>query len=186
MKAILLLLVIAQTSITLPKGVIIYDQPAINSVTKTRTLDNIEVKALYEVYRGDIYWIYVELPDGSKGFVPKVPGYVLGRTQPDTVSPPEIKLEDPCRQAQIDAKRDVQEGTWFAAGFLFGIFGVGAAYITTPNPPPERLLGKSPDYITLYTNCYQRYAKDEQVSNAAAGCIFWNALALLLIASGTI
>jgi len=185
MKAILLLLVMAQTSITLPKGVIIYDQPSINSITKTHTLDSTKVKALYEVYRGDIYWIYIELPDGSNGFVPKVPGYILERTQPDT-TPPELNLQDACLQAQIDAKRNVSEGTWFAAGFLFGIFGVGAAYISTPHPPPERLLGKSPDYIILYTNCYQRHARDKQVNNAVAGCIFWNVLALLLIASGTI
>lgn len=41
--------------------------------------------------------------------------------------------------AITDAQRD---NTWYGAGFLFGVFGIGAAYVATPSVPPRRLLGK--------------------------------------------
>ena len=184
MFTLLLYLVIAQTEITLPPNVIIYEQPEITSPTKTRTLDTLIVKPLYEVYRGDIYWLYIELPDGSKGFIPKVKGFKLAGAIKDTLQ--NLNLQDPCGQAQKDARIDINSTTWFVAGFFFGIFGVGAAYAITPNPPPTRLMGKRPEYISLYTSCYQQYARDQQVSNAAAGCMFWSLLWILLVVSGAI
>ncbi len=56
-------------------------------------------------------------------------------------------------------------------GFLFGLLGVGAAYVITPSPPAMQLLGKSSEYVAAYTDAYVRAAKGVQTSNAWIGCI---------------
>ena len=77
MKTLLLLLILSQTSIVLRKGTIIYSQPRLNSSEKVGLLQDIEVKVLINVYNGNYEWLYIELPDGSRGFVPSVPGYIV-------------------------------------------------------------------------------------------------------------
>lgn len=45
-----------------------------------------------------------------------------------------------------------------AGSILLGVLAVPAAVFTyphNPNPPPERLLGKSPEYIEVYTQVYR-------------------------------
>ncbi|MBD3285701.1 hypothetical protein GF359_04515 [candidate division WOR-3 bacterium] len=39
------------------------------------------------------------------------------------------KAGDVCHQTQRDARRDVNETLWFSLGCLFGVFGLGAAYL---------------------------------------------------------
>ena len=46
----------------------------------------------------------------------------------------------------------------FTGATLFGVFAVPAAvfvYPHNPTPPPERLLGKSPEYVAAYTHAYK-------------------------------
>ena len=72
--------------------------------------------------------------------------------------------------AEQDANKDVNKPFWFGAGcFLSGIsffFPTPFGYIVSPSgaigtdfyrpaPPPTRLIGKSPEYITAYTLTYQ-------------------------------
>ena len=77
-------------------------------------------------------------------------------------------------QANIDAVSDAdQNAMWYGAGFLFGIFGVGAAYVATPSVPTIRLMGKSPEYIIFYTDTYKQAARDRHVEQATSGCIAW-------------
>ena len=73
------------------------------------------------------------------------------------------------KDAITDAQRD---STWYGAGFLFGVLGVGAAYVMTPAVPPERLLGKSPDYVIFYTDAYQETIRTKRVEQASIGCLF--------------
>ena len=57
------------------------------------------------------------------------------------------------------------------------LYGVGAflptvyALFHSPVPPADRLLGKSPDYISAYTDAYRRDVKLRRVALSAVGCI---------------
>ena len=92
------------------------------------------------------------------------------RTKQNIVVIQQLALADASRHAKRDAKAD---STWYGAGFLFGVLGIGAAYVITPAIPPANLLGKSPEYIVFYTTEYQRVRKEEQVEQATTGCLIW-------------
>jgi len=82
-----------------------------------------------------------------------------------------VNVQEVCTKAQMDAKTDVNGTLWMGAGFLFGLFGIGAAYLIEPDPPASRLLGKSPEYVAAYTDCYRDAARDIQVKKATVGCV---------------
>ena len=55
--------------------------------------------------------------------------------------------------AERDAKVDFgnnQKILWFSTGFGCSVLGVAAAYLWEAQPPPTRLLGKSPEYVEVY------------------------------------
>ena len=55
-------------------------------------------------------------------------------------------------------------------GFTAGVVvPLGAVYRYQPDPPPERLLGKSPEYVEFYTDAYTSKARSLRVKWAAAG-----------------
>ncbi len=45
-------------------------------------------------------------------------------------------------------------------------------YIRPPNPPPERLIGKSPEYVKFYADAYREKAQSYQIKSVAAGSVF--------------
>ena len=45
-------------------------------------------------------------------------------------------------------------------------------YIRPPNPPPERLIGKSPEYVKFYADAYRAKMRSYQIKSVAAGSIF--------------
>lgn len=81
--------------------------------------------------------------------------------------------------AQRDAQTDVNQFLWgagscvlaSAGSCLLGSVGVIGANAYQPTPPPERLLGKSPQYVTSYTKAYQAKAKRLQIRASAIGCL---------------
>ena len=80
---------------------------------------------------------------------------------------------------------DGQASCLIAGAFLLGVLAVPTAvfeYPHNPNPPPERLLGKSAEYVEAYTQAYR--AKTVSLRNrlVTAGSISSNLgfLALLL------
>lgn len=79
-------------------------------------------------------------------------------------------ISDAKMHAVADARKD---NIWYGAGFFFGVFGIGAAYVVTPLVPPQRLLGKTPEYVVFYTSAYQESMKAERVGQATTGCIIW-------------
>lgn len=79
-------------------------------------------------------------------------------------------ISDAKIHAATDAKTD---SIWYGAGFLFGVFGIGAAYVVTPSVPPMRMLGKTPEYVVFYTDAYQKAMKTERIEQATTGCIIW-------------
>lgn len=41
-----------------------------------------------------------------------------------------------------------------------------------PNPPPERLIGKSPAYVKFYADAYRAKMRSYQIKSGAAGSVF--------------
>ncbi len=78
--------------------------------------------------------------------------------------------------ARADAERDAQADTrkagWFACGFVGGCLAPLFAYVYDgTSPPPSRLLGKSPEYIVLYTDAYRSKTRNVRLRYAAMGCV---------------
>lgn len=92
---------------------------------------------------------------------------------------------DAMRQGQIDAAADVNGCLWLGGGFLCNMLAVGVAFLIEPNPPAARLLGKSPEYVAVYTNAYRQKAKTIQVANSVIGCLASAALFAIFILSNT-
>ncbi|MCD6531997.1 hypothetical protein J7K99_06115 [bacterium] len=76
-----------------------------------------------------------------------------------------------CTDAKLDAQIDINTTLWMGAGCLFGLLGVGAAYVIEPSPPASRLLGKSAEYVAIYTDCYKEEGKSIQTKAALKGCV---------------
>ncbi|MCG9134827.1 hypothetical protein J5I95_24480 [Candidatus Poribacteria bacterium] len=90
--------------------------------------------------------------------------------------------------AEYDAEDDVNTALWLAAGGVLGIAGncllgslaVGGAYIYQPVPPAERLLGKSAEYVSFYTDAYKARMRRLQLVAATKGAAGGAAVFFLL------
>ncbi len=83
------------------------------------------------------------------------------------------ELADACVQAKMDAQADVNETMWFVIGCLLG-FPIGwpiLPMVIEPSPPATRLIGKSPEYVATYTQCFKEEGKRIQQNQALMGCI---------------
>ena len=49
-------------------------------------------------------------------------------------------------------------------------------YIRPPNPPPERLIGKSPEYVKFYADAYRAKMRSYRTRSVAAGSAFGSAI----------
>jgi len=78
---------------------------------------------------------------------------------------------DPCVQAKVDAERDTEKLLWMAMGCVFGCLGVGAAYVIETSPEAMSLVGKSPEYVAAYTDCYKEKGRSIQTNKALVGCL---------------
>jgi hypothetical protein len=83
-----------------------------------------------------------------------------------------------CTQAKADVEREVSSALWLFAGCLFGVLGVGAAYLIEPSPSAMSLLGKSPEYAAAYTDCYKEQGRKIQLNKAATGCLVGSAVGI--------
>ena len=62
--------------------------------------------------------------------------------------------------------------------------GLIAIYRHSPSPPAEKLLGKSPLYISIYTDTYQSKARWIRTKMAASGCgLIYGVLGIWAMAS---
>ena len=95
-----------------------------------------------------------------------------------------IGVETYASQAIIDAEHDAavaadpllwMVGTFIGTsvvGCLFcGLPAIGVAYIHQPSPPTARLMGKSAEYVLLYTQTYKEKIRSHQVMDATIGCV---------------
>ena len=95
-------------------------------------------------------------------------------------------------RAEADADKDVSELLWFAGGvglYCFGvstgslipkvgytaspvvwIAGIGYIYRSQKTPPAHRLMGKSPEFIEIYTSAYKERARYLRARAVTLGC----------------
>lgn len=73
-------------------------------------------------------------------------------------------------EAEADAESDVDTAKWTMAGCLFNYLAVQKAHKSAPSPDPSRLLGKSPEYVKVYTKAYKEKAQAIQAKHAMVGC----------------
>lgn len=90
--------------------------------------------------------------------------------------------------AEYDAEDDVNATVWLAAGGILGVAGnlplgvlaIGGAYVYQPVPPAERLLGKSAEYVTIYTDTYKAKSRNLRFIAAAKGALGGSAVFCML------
>ena len=90
--------------------------------------------------------------------------------------------------AEYDAETDVNTALWLAAGGVLGTAGscllgsiaIGGAYVYQPVPPAERLLGKSVEYVSFYTDAYKARIRRLQLVAATKGTLGGSAVFFLL------
>ncbi len=83
----------------------------------------------------------------------------------------QIDVASICESAKQDAQADVSSIMWLGAGVLTSATAVLIAYIYSPHPPVSKLLGKSPEYVAYYTECYTKAARQIQARSATIGCL---------------
>lgn len=95
-------------------------------------------------------------------------------------------------QAIIDAKRDAKASsawplvsflTSTACGCIGGSIVLLASQVVEPIPPTNRFIGKSTEYVILYTDTYQREIKRQRLISTSAGCIGGSVLAAFIAVS---
>lgn len=102
---------------------------------------------------------------------------------PAQTSPPTgtSEIVQACDQASADAK-DGHSGMGYGiGGFFCGVFGLIFAYSSNPRVPADKLLGKSPDYVSTYTRCYKQEAKSKNIRASLFGWGIGTVVALAVI-----
>ena len=85
-------------------------------------------------------------------------------------------------QAVSDAERDANQYDAFSWGTgsclassvcvgIGGIFVLTYAQFSEAKPPPERLLGKTPIYVSVYQSTYQEKVKRKRLKYGTVGCL---------------
>ena len=85
-----------------------------------------------------------------------------------------------CADAEAQAQQDVNGTTWLAIGCLLGVTGWIIAMVVKSNPPASALVGKSPEYVAQYSDCYTKKAKEIKTKNALYGCLISTGAAILI------
>ena len=103
----------------------------------------------------------------------------------------EPSLKYAVQTATRDAEYDSNKGSWFlgSAGAamvgscILGSVSVITAYNYVQPPPLYRLIGKNPEYISLYTQIYLAKKQTKQTTFAFLGCTIGIIANLLILTS---
>jgi hypothetical protein len=90
-------------------------------------------------------------------------------------APPPVDAGRATAEGVQDADADINGTLWFFVGCL-GIIGIAVAYFAEPSPPPARLMGKSAEYVMLYSSSYKTEGKSIQGRHAIYGCLVGTAI----------
>ena len=100
--------------------------------------------------------------------------------------------------ATADANKDVNKPLWFGTGCLLSglVFlplpgswtscllppaGLTGTYFYRPAPPVSRLIGRTPEYVSVYTSTYKLKRGSVQANWASAGCLSGGAAVGLIV-----
>ena len=94
-----------------------------------------------------------------------------------------ITQSNPCEEAAIDAKNDVEKWLWVEAGFRAFRISKKLSKKLVQNPQFEKLQNKSDDWIIEYTNCYKEEVQNLRNLYSWTGCIAGNMILLLIMST---
>ena len=94
-----------------------------------------------------------------------------------------ITQSNPCEEAAIDAKNDVEKWLWIESGFRAFRISKRLSKKLVQNPQYEKLKNKSDDWIIEYTNCYKTEVQNLRNLYSWIGCIGGNMILLLIIST---
>ena len=87
-------------------------------------------------------------------------------------SPTEASISaDAIEHARTHAERDINKQLWFMTGCCLGGLGYTIAFLTTPEIPVHRFIGKPPEYVFFYIQEYEKKTKKLQTYYS-----FWGSL----------
>lgn len=95
-------------------------------------------------------------------------------------APPPVDAGRASAEGVQDADADINGTLWFFAGCLIGVIGIAIAYFAEPSPPPARLMGKSAEYVAIYTGAYKTEGKSVQGRHAIYGCLVGTAVGVAI------
>lgn len=95
-------------------------------------------------------------------------------------APPPIDAGRALAEGVQDADADINGTLWFFAGCLIGVIGIAIAYFAEPSPPPARLMGKSAEYVAIYSGAYKTEGKSVQGRHAIYGCLIGTAVGIAI------
>lgn len=88
------------------------------------------------------------------------------------------------QQAEADARRDVSQDvsaiSWGIGGYFCSVCAVAYVYIDKPQVPAARLVGKSAEYVSFYTDTYNREVRKKRGQAALIGCLAGSILNTLI------
>lgn len=87
------------------------------------------------------------------------------------------------QEAEADAHADVSGTVFGIGGFFCGIFGWLAATLISPDVPSARLIGKSSNYVSIYTQAYKDKVKSIRTTAACTGWVLGSAVSVLILTS---
>ena len=94
-----------------------------------------------------------------------------------------ITQSNPCEEAAIDAKKDVEKWLWIESGFRAFRISKRLSKKLVQNPQFEKLQNKSNEWIIEYTNCYKEEVQKLRNLYSWIGCIGGNMILLLIIST---
>ncbi len=103
-----------------------------------------------------------------------------GQPAPGYYAPPPVDAGRASAEGVQDADADINGTLWFFAGCLIGVIGIAIAYFAEPSPPPARLMGKSAEYVAIYTGAYKTEGKSVQGRHAIYGCLVGTAVGVAI------
>ena len=92
-----------------------------------------------------------------------------------------IIQSNPCEEAAIDAKNDVEKWLWIESGFRAFRISRMLSKQLVQNPQFEKLQNKSDEWIIEYTECYKEEVQNFRNLYSWIGCIAGNMILLLII-----
>jgi len=84
-------------------------------------------------------------------------------------------------QAEADAEIDVNTAKWMMSGCLLNYLAVEKAHKSALSPDPSGFLGKSPEYVKVYTKAYKEKAQAIQARYAMVGCFIISTISAVVV-----